>query len=265
MASQRIKGITIELSGDSTKLVNALHEVDRATAATKYNLSDINKALKLDPTNVTLLKDKQTELNDKVKEARERLDIEKQALEDLEKQDVFDKNSQQAKDLKTQIDLDTAALKQAEDELKNFGSVGAQYLQAVGKEVQDVGNKIKDVGQKLKDVGQDLTTKVTVPIVTAFAGSAKAAVDWESAFTGVMKTVDETATTTYDDLKADINEIAKTTASSQNQIAATMEIAGQLGVSADNITEFTKTMIMLGDTTNLSSEEAASAIASLQM
>lgn len=261
MASQRIKGITIELSGDSTKLVNALHEVDRATAATKYNLNDINKALKLDPTNVTLLKDKQTELNDKVKEARERLDIEKQALEDLEKQDGFDKNSQQAKDLKTQIDLDTAALKQAEDELKNFGSVGAQYLQAVGKEVQDVGNKIKDVGQKLKDVGQDLTTKVTVPIVTAFAGSAKAAVDWESAFTGVMKTVDETATTTYDDLKADINEIAKTTASSQNQIAATMEIAGQLGVSADNITEFTKTMIMLGDTTNLTSEEAASAIA----
>ena len=76
-----------------------------------------------------------------------------------------------------------------------------------------------------------------------------------------MKTVDETATTTYDDLKKAINEIAKTTASSQNEVAAVMEIGGQLGVIADDLPEFAKTMIMLGDTTNLSAEEAASSIA----
>ena len=175
--------------------------------------------------------------------------------------DKTPENVERMRELKTQIDLDTAALKDLEGQAKDSASVLATQMQVAGDKIKDVGDKIKGVGDKISGLGQTMTTTVTAPILAAFGGSAKAAIDWESAFTGVMKTVDETANTTYDDLKEGINEMAQVTASSQNDIAATMEIAGQLGVSADNILEFTETMIKLGDTTNLSSEEAASSIA----
>jgi len=271
MAAGRIKGITIEIGGDSTKLVKALSNVDNAISKTQQNLRDINKALKLDPSNVDLIKDKQNELGKQVESTKEKIEKEEQALRelneklnepwDLDHADEFQKNANAAEDLKLQIDLDKAALKDLESQARETSSVLGQQMQVAGQKIKEVGDKIKDVGDKISSLGSTLTQKVTTPIVAAFGGSVKAAVDWESAFTGVMKTVDETSTTTYDDLKKNINEIAKTTAASQNEIAGVMEIAGQLGVSADSITGFTKTMVELGDTTNLTAEEAASEIA----
>lgn len=257
----RIKGITIEINGDSTKLTKALADVDHALHTTQSNLRDLNRALKLDPGNSALLKDKQVELANAIDATKEKLEKEKEALEQMKNTQGFDANSEAARNLQTQIDLDTVALKELEAQARQASSVLGTQMQVAGQKIQEVGEKIKSVGDKIAGIGQTMTTYVTGPIVGAFGASAKAAIDWESAFTGVMKTVDETANTTYDDLKKSINEIAKTTASSQNEIAATMEIAGQLGVSADDITEFTKVMVMLGDTTNLSSEEAASSIA----
>jgi TP901 family phage tail tape measure protein len=111
--------------------------------------------------------------------------------------------------------------------------------------------------------------KVIAGAVTAASAAtgafAKAAVDdsirYETAFTGVTKTVDETATTSYQMLSDAIKKMATETSSSKEVIAGVMEAAGQLGVSADDIVGFTKTMIELGDTTNLSAEEAAVALA----
>lgn len=271
MAAGRIKGITIEIGGDTTKLVKALSAVDNAISRTQQNLRDINKALKFDPSNTTLLKDKQQELGKQVEATQKRIEEEKKALEqlnekldqpfDLDHAEEFQKNAKAAEDLKLQIDLDTAALKQLEEQARQSSSVLGTQMQVAGQKIQEVGQKIQEVGDRISGFGQSMATYVTTPIVTAFGGSVKAAMDWESAFTGVMKTVDETSTTTYEDLKKNINEIAKTTASSQNEIAAVMEIAGQLGVSADSITGFTRTMVELGDTTNLTAEEAASSIA----
>ena len=100
---------------------------------------------------------------------------------------------------------------------------------------------------------------------TAAVGFGKTAVDasisYESAFTGVTKTVEETATTSYDMISDAIMKMATETSSSKEVIAGVMEAAGQLGVSADDIVGFTQTMIELGDTTNLSAEEAAVALA----
>lgn len=261
MAAGRIRGITIEIGANTTALTKALASVDRALSKTQTNLRDLNKALKLDPTNTNLLKDRQKELSRAIEETESKLKTEQDAYAELSKADKTKENVEKMRQLKVQIDLDKVALQELKEEAKSAASVLGSQMQAAGDKIKEVGDKIKVVGDKITGIGQTMTQKVTVPIVAAFGGSIKAAMDWESAFTGVMKTVDETANTTYDDLKAGINQLAETTASSQNEIAAVMEIAGQLGVSADDITDFTETVIKLKDTTNMTADEAASDIA----
>lgn len=91
--------------------------------------------------------------------------------------------------------------------------------------------------------------------------SLDAAVDFESAFAGVKKTVDATEEE-YGQLSDWIKKASTDMAASQGEIAGAMEVAGQLGISGvDNLEKFTETMVMLGTSTNLSSEEAATALA----
>lgn len=261
MAAGRIKGITIEIGGDATKLTSALSSVDRAIDTTQRNIRDLDKALKLDPGNTDLLKDKQVELATQIEETKKKLELEKTALDQLKNSDGFDAASEQARNLKTQIDIDTAALKDLEDQARTSSSVLGTQMQVAGDKIATVGDKIKSVGDKISGLGQTMTTKVTMPIVAAFGGSVKAAVDWESAFTGVMKTVDETATTSYDDIAKGIQDMATRTASSANDIAGVAEIAGQLGVGADEILSFTETVVKLGDATDMTAEDAATSLA----
>ena len=119
---------------------------------------------------------------------------------------------------------------------------------------------------KLKKIG-DTATKafkiVGAAVAAAGVATAKAAIDFESAFAGVQKTVDETDTTSYEDLSAGIRKMATEMPAAATEIAAVAEAAGQLGIKADDVLSFTKTMINLGETTNLSSDEAATAIAKM--
>ena len=191
--ADRIKGITIEINGDSTKLTKALSQVDHALHVTQSNLRDLNKALKLDPGNTELIKDKQKELSVAIDETEKRIKKEKEALEQLRGTEGFDENSEAARNLKTQIDLDTQSLQQLKEEARSVSSVLGTQFQAAGQKIQEVGNKIKSIGDSISGLGQKMTTSITVPIVGAFGASVKAAVDWETAFTGVMKTVNASA------------------------------------------------------------------------
>src|SRR5690606_31170975 len=96
----------------------------------------------------------------------------------------------------------------------------------------------------------------------AMGATVKAAMDWESAWTGVLKTVDGTPAQLAA-VETGLRQLAKTLPASHQEIAAVAEAAGQLGVSTPGIVDFTKTMIDLGETTNLTSDEAATAIAQM--
>ena len=177
MAAGRIKGITIEIGGDTTKLTKALASVDNAISRTQQNLRDINKALKFDPSNVTLLKDKQQELAKQVESTQKRIEEEKKALEqlnekldqpfDLDHAEEFQKNAKAAEDLKMQIDLDTAALKELEQQAKQSASILGQQMQVAGQKIQEVGQKIKAVGDSISGIGTKITGAITVPLVAA--------------------------------------------------------------------------------------------------
>jgi len=130
-----------------------------------------------------------------------------------------------------------------------------------GRGAQEVGNKISQVGQTVSGFGSALTRGVTAPIVAGAGLVVKAAIDYESAFAGVKKTVDETATVSYKNLSDGIRQMAKELPASAVEIANVAEVAGQLGIKAEDILSFSRTMIDMGESTNLSAEEAATAIA----
>lgn len=159
--------------------------------------------------------------------------------------------------LRTQYQNLQAEIANTEEELRRLGGTWG----AVGAQLEAIGSKLTSIGNKMTSVGDTLTKKVSVPLAGLGAASVKSFADWESAFAGVMKTVDETATTTYEDLAEGIKQMSTETAASKEEIAGVAEAAGQLGVGADDILKFTKTMVMMGDSTNLSAEEAATALA----
>nr|DAT56941.1 MAG TPA: minor tail protein [Bacteriophage sp.] len=130
-----------------------------------------------------------------------------------------------------------------------------------GKSAQEVGNKISQMGQTVSGFGSALTRGVTAPIVAGAGLVVKAAIDYESAFAGVKKTVDETATVSYKNLSDGIRQMAKELPASAVEIANVAEVAGQLGIKTEDILSFSRTMIDMGESTNLSAEEAATAIA----
>lgn len=124
-------------------------------------------------------------------------------------------------------------------------------------------DKIMGAGKKCFSAITTAAGVATVAIGAATAAAITVGSEFESAFASVKKTVDATEEE-YDRLKKDILEMTRVIPSSAADIAEVMAIAGQLGIDAtglDNLTEFTETMINLGVSTNLSAEEAATALA----
>jgi phage tail tape measure protein, TP901 family len=100
----------------------------------------------------------------------------------------------------------------------------------------------------------------SMAVAAATAASVYEGSQFESAFAGVKKTVDATAEE-YAALRQNILDMTREIPSSASDIAGVMEIAGQLGIATESLTEFTETMINLGVSTNLSAEEAATNLA----
>lgn len=129
------------------------------------------------------------------------------------------------------------------------------------------GKKIESFGQKVSGVGTAMTVGVTAPLLAGSAAVTKAAISWESDFAGVKKTNDEVkdsngnVTYSYKDLENGLRDLAKQLPSSHSEIAKVAEAAGQLGIKTQNVKSFTKTMIDLGESTNMSAESAATSLA----
>lgn len=137
------------------------------------------------------------------------------------------------------------------------------------KGFKDGLNGLKGLADKglggLKDLAGGVAkalAAVGAALATAAGFAIKAGIEFESAFAGVKKTVNGTEEQLAS-LEGAIRDMAKEMPQSAAEIAGVAEAAGQLGISIDKIDSFTKTMVQLGDATNLSSEEAATSLARL--
>ena len=134
-------------------------------------------------------------------------------------------------------------------------------FQTLQSDSADTTSKLQAVGGVVSSTGKQLTTSLTLPLVGLGTASVKAASDFESAFTGVRKTVDATEED-YARLSDGILEMSERMPTAATEIAGVMEVAGQLGVrGVENLLGFTETMVMLGDTTNLTAADAATSLA----
>jgi TP901 family phage tail tape measure protein len=136
-------------------------------------------------------------------------------------------------------------------------------VKAKGEELsRNIGAQWGSLSKKMEDVGKSLTKYVTAPIVGAGVLSAKSAIDFESAFAGVRKTVEATEAQ-FAALEEGIRGMSREIPAAATEIAGVAEAAGQLGIETDSILGFTRTMIDLGEATNLSATDAATALARL--
>lgn len=180
--SKNIKGITIEIDGKTTKLEKALKDVNSEIRDTQKDLQAVEKALKLDPGNIEMIKAKQNALNDVIAETKKRLDIEKKAAEAAKKELELGNITQSEYDaLQAEVVTTTAKLKDLEEQARQSASVLGSAMQAAGEKISNVGDKISGVGEKIQAVGDKvgsiggkMTTSVTAPLIAAGTASVAA-------------------------------------------------------------------------------------------
>lgn len=149
-----------------------------------------------------------------------------------------------------------------------FSQLGNTLVDS-GNKLSNFGDKASKIGSSISGVGKSLTVGLTTPIVAGVGAVVKSAISWESAFAGVKKTNDEVVDSngnvvySYADLESGLRGLAMQLPSTHEEIAGVAEAAGQLGIKTEDVVSFTKTMIDMGESTNLSAEDAATAIAKI--
>ena len=130
MAVSTIKGITIEIGGDTTNLDKALSGVNKQARDIQKELKEVEKALKLDPKNTELLAQKQTLLKEAVSATSEKLDVLKKAEEQVQQQfERGEVSEEQYRALQREVIKTEAELKN----LKEAAESGNSALEKVGK------------------------------------------------------------------------------------------------------------------------------------
>ena len=224
--ADRIKGITIEIGGDTTGLSKALSGVNKEISGTQGQLKDVERLLKLDPSNTELLQQKQKLLADAVGETKTKLDTLKEAERQAEEQFKQGKISEeQYNALKREVIDTEQKLKSLEDQAGK-SNVTLQQISAVGDKFQEVGQKIEGVGKKL------------LPISAAVGGIGVAAVKTTADFDSSMSNVSAISGATgedFDRLRDKAREMGAETKFSASEAADAMSYMAMAGWKTDDM------------------------------
>ena len=158
--SGRIKGITVVIGGDTTGLEKSLKNVNDTIRKTQSSLKDVNKLLKLDPTNTTLLTQKQGYLKTAIDATKQKLEALKDAQAQAKSQmESGDLGAEKYKALQREVISTEEDLKKLEDQaekektaLDKIGDVGAKFSE-LGDNVADAGKKLLPLSATIAAVG----------------------------------------------------------------------------------------------------------------
>ena len=164
---------------------------------------------------------------------------------------------------RTNLNNAQGALRQTEQQIRTTTERLARMQSAwtkAGDTLTAFGKKCASVSASMEKLGKGMTATLTTPVLALGTAAIKASVEYESAFASVRKTVDATEAE-YEQLSDAVKKMSTEVATDATDIAEVMANAGQLGIQNDYLVEFTRTMIDLGNSTDIAADEAATAIA----
>lgn len=176
--AETIKGISVLIEGDTTGLSNALSAVNKITRDTQSELKQVERLLKLDPTNVELLAQKQTLLTNAISSSRDKLDQLRAAQEQVNAQFARGEISEGAY---RAFGREVAATEQQLARFESQLSGTSDNLNDLGDAAETNAEKLKSIGESVKGVGEKMSVAITAPIVAAGGLMLKGALDAENA------------------------------------------------------------------------------------
>lgn len=224
--ANRIKGITVEIGGDTTGLDKALKGVQSTIRTTQSSLRDVNKLLKLDPSNTELLTQKQKLLKDAIGSTKDKLDTLKtaqaQAKEQLENgtlgQDKYDALQRE--------------IVETEQELKRLQQEAINSNTALTK-IEEAGSKMKSVGNSISGAGKKM-----MGVTTVIGGLGVAAVKTSADFDTAMSKVAAVSGATgedFDKLRDKAREMGSKTKFSASEAAEAMNYMAMAGWKTEDM------------------------------
>lgn len=185
-------------------------------------------------------------------------------------ENALEEHNQRLREMQDRLGDARVALQDAGIDTDNL-SGDMERLQSRLEEISRTRNFLSNVSEELetnraqfRDAAKEfagLAGGIGAAVGTVYASASKPAMNYESAFTGVRKTVDATEEEFAEMRQGILNMSQTDVIASADEIAAVAEAAGQLGIQKEHILDFSKVMIDLGEATNLSADEAASELA----
>ena len=249
-------GIAIEFQGKTLYFDRTVANMNKAINTLKKEVRLFNKELKVDPKNIEVLTKKMNNLRQQEKLAKDMLAEYRNYLEDLNrrgaspfseewKQTVV--NIEKAQDKVLGIEQQIAKLDAQMEDLPNAWDKFADVVDKVADGVGKVADKLEPISKASGDF---------------LKGAVEGAVDFESAFADVEKTV-TASDEQFDELRVGLRELAKEVPTSASELSKIAGLAGQMNVPAEQIVDFTKAMVDFGNATNISAEQATQEIAQI--
>ena len=247
MAAGRIKGITIEIGGDTTKLQTALKGVNGQIKSTQSQLKDVEKLLKLDPGNTELMAQKHKLLAEAVGETKEKLATLKTAAEQANTALANGEISKEQYDaLQREIIETEADLKKLETQA-NQSSTALQKISSAGEKMKMVGDSISGAGQKMLPVTAAVTGLGTAAVTTA--ANFESSMSQVQATMGItkesMSTLDGQSVNTMDALSNLAQEMGASTAFSATECAEALNYLALAGYDTQEMADTLPTVLNL--------------------
>lgn len=245
--ANRIKGITVEIGGDTTKLQTALKGVNSSIRDTQSQLRDVEKLLKLDPGNTELLAQKHRLLGEAVAGTKEKLETLKTAAEQA---NTALANGEITQD---QYDALQREIIETENNLRDLerqagqSAVALQKIAATGEKLKTIGDNISSAGQKLLPVTAGVTALGTAAVTTA--ANFESSMSQVQATMGItkdsMSTVNGESVNTMDTLSALAKKMGSETAFSASECAEALNYLALAGYDTQQMCDTLPTVLNL--------------------
>lgn len=225
--ADKIRGITVEIGAKADSLSKVLKQVNSEVKTTQQSLKEVDKLLKFDPKNTTLLKEKQSLLNKEIAATKTKLDAMKQAQKEAAQMLANGEIDQ------GQYDRLTKDIEKTEKALQNLEAEAADTSKKIKVSAEDVGKAFQDAGQKIEDAGKKLA-----PFSAAAAAGLGVAVKTAASFDEEMSKVQAISGATgedFDALRTKARQMGETTKFSAEEAGQAMEYMAMAGWKTEDM------------------------------